>query len=84
MDRQSRPACTSVEGSCKNGSAAKPFTDTLPLPYENDIYAKQVKHLPLLTSKLETNAEGVKIDRIIKKDSKASMVEVSDKPAMAQ
>lgn len=44
MDRQSRPACTSVEGSCKNGSAAKPFTDTLPLPYENDNWGQSNEH----------------------------------------
>jgi hypothetical protein len=44
MDRQSRPACTSVEGSCKTGSAAKPFTDTLPLPYENDNWGQSYEH----------------------------------------
>jgi len=41
---KSRPACTSVVGSCKTGSVAKPFTDTLPLPYDSDNWGQSNEH----------------------------------------
>ena len=47
-------------------------------------YAKQKKHLNIETSKLETDAEGVKIDRIVSKNPKAVLTAVTDKPKLAQ
>ena len=47
-------------------------------------YAQQKQHLNLETSKLETDAEGVKIDRIVSKNPKAQLTAVSDKPKLAQ
>jgi len=47
-------------------------------------YAQQKKHLNIETSKLETDGEGVKIDRIVSKNPKAVLTAVSDKPSLAQ
>jgi hypothetical protein len=46
-------------------------------------YALQKQHLNVETSKLETDAEGVKIDRIVSKNPKAVLTAVSDTPKLA-